>query len=142
MRVENVAEHPWEEWRPGTQSRMWSSQITGAETLRTGEQFHEPGGGAPRHWHPYEEHLLFLSGKVELFCDGEIEVHEGPCSVIFPPKAIHGFRNVGDEPLHLFAAVGSTIHESYYIEEEGVVTKEYERATGGVRHQQAIDPSE
>lgn len=137
--VYDVSEHEWEEWRPGTLSRMWASEILGTKEVRTGEQIHQPGVGAPNHWHPYEEHLLFVEGKVEVYWEGQTVEAEAPCVAVFPAKTIHGFTNIGDGPLHLFAAVGSPIHKTYYVDQPDLVTKEYESASGGVRHDSAID---
>jgi mannose-6-phosphate isomerase-like protein (cupin superfamily) len=138
MPISDVSKHEWEEWRPGTWSRMWTSQMNGAEHARTGEQWHAPTIGAPNHWHPYEEHLLFTEGTVEVFLDGETTVMQSPFSVIIPPKVHHGFTNVGGSPAHLIVAVSAPIHETNYLDDPGVVTKEYEVEKEGIRHREEL----
>lgn len=134
MGIFNVAEQEWEEWRPGTWSRMWTSELIGAQEARTGEQYHAVGIGAPRHTHPYEEHLLFTQGKAEMYYGDETHAVDAPFSVIIPAGVVHGFTNIGFEPLHLFVAISRSTFETIYIDEPDMVTKEYEKKTGGVRY--------
>ena len=138
MGIFDVAEREWEEWRPGTWSRMWTSELTGSEEGRTGEQYHAIGIGAPRHTHPYEEHLLVDQGRAEVYYGDETHVLDAPFSVIIPAGVVHGFTNIGFEPLHLYVAISQNTLEAVFIDEPDLVTKEYEQSTGGIRYVENI----
>ena len=112
MQVLRHEDSPWQDWRPGVKTRVWSAAITGAKSAHMGEQIMEPGTGAPYHWHYYEEHLTIYSGTAEVRVDDEVAIVEGPATVVFPAQARHGFTNVGDTPLHIIGAVPYPIHET------------------------------
>ncbi len=112
-------EQPWHTWRLGVKTRMWSGAAAGAISMHMGEQFFEPGTGAPLHWHYYEEHLTFLAGTVEVCYDGETQVFEKGATVVFLPQKVHGFRNVGDDVLHLCGATNWPVNESFFVDESG-----------------------
>ena len=133
MGIFNVAEQEWEEWRPGTWSRMWTSELIGAEEARTGEQYHAVGIGAPRHTHPYEEHLLFTQGKAEMYYGDETHTVDAPFSVIIPAGVVHGFTNVGFEPLHLFVAISQSTLEATFVDEPDDLHRQYGKSTDGTR---------
>lgn len=139
-----VGARRWEEWRPGVKSRSWSGQIDGAQEIRVGEQIFEPGSiGVPAHWHTYEEHILVLEGTIRIEVDGDARIIEAPACVIIPPKAVHSFTCVGQKPLHILGALGSPIHESFFISfPEGEAIREYESDyPGGARRRVRVDPS-
>ena len=79
-------EQPWHTWRPGVISRMWSGAASGAIALHMGEQWFDPGSGAPLHWHYYEEHVTILEGNAEVYYDGETRILEGGSTVVFLPR--------------------------------------------------------
>lgn len=139
----DVGARHWEEWRPGVQSRSWSGQIDGAQEIRIGEQIFQPGSiGVPAHWHTYEEHLLVLDGTMRVEVDGEVRMLQAPACVIIPAKAIHSFACAGDKPLRILGALGSPIHESFFVSfPEGEAIREYESDyPGGVRRRVKVDP--
>ena len=115
------SEQPWHEWRPGVVTRMWSGASAGAVAMHMGEQFFEPGTGAPPHWHYYEEHVTFISGKAEVIVDGERAVLEAPATVVFLPRSVHTFRNIGDERLHIVGATNWPVNESFFVDEDGTI---------------------
>jgi mannose-6-phosphate isomerase-like protein (cupin superfamily) len=138
-----VRERKWEEWRPGVKSRSWSGEIDGAREIRVGEQIFEPGSvGVPAHWHTYEEHLLVLHGTMKVEVDNEVRILEAPSCVIVPARAVHSFSCVGDKPLHIMAALGAPIHESFFVSfPEGEAIREYEaNYPKGARRRVKIDP--
>jgi quercetin dioxygenase-like cupin family protein len=111
----NVETHPWDtEWRPGVQTRNWSAEIDGARELHIGEQIFEPGKGVPPHWHTYEEHLMIVGGTMEFTADGETHVMHAPSCAVVHARTVHAFRAIGDEPLHIYGAISSAIHETYF----------------------------
>jgi len=112
-------EQPWHTWRPGVRTRMWSGAAAGAIALHMGEQLFEPGTGAPPHWHYYEEHVTLLEGRAEIFYDGEREILEAPATVVFMPQKVHGFRNVGETPLHICGATNWPVNESFFVDGDG-----------------------
>ena len=114
-------EQPWHAWRDGVKTRMWSGAAAGAISLHMGEQYFEPGTGAPLHWHYYEEHVTFLAGTVEVYYDGDTRVFGPGHTVVFLPQKVHGFRNVGDDVLHLCGATNWPVNESYFVDEDGNV---------------------
>ncbi len=111
----NVLRHddsPWQDWRPGVKTRVWSAAITGAKAAHMGEQIMQPGTGAPYHWHYYEEHLTVYSGTAEVRVGDETQIVEGPATIVIPGQEYHGFSNVGDGPMHIIGAVPYPIHET------------------------------
>lgn len=113
--VLNVEEHPWDTtWRPGVQTRNWSAEIDGAHELHIGEQIFEPGKGVPAHWHTYEEHLMIMSGRMELVADGVTKIIEAPGCAVIHKDTVHSFFAVGDTPLHIYGVISSAIHETYF----------------------------
>jgi quercetin dioxygenase-like cupin family protein len=114
-------EQPWHVWRPGVTTRMWSGAATGAVALHMGEQYFEPGTGAPPHWHYYEEHVVFLEGKARVYYDGETSIVDAPGTAIFLPRKVHGFVNVGDGPLHICGATNWPVNETFFVDEDGDV---------------------
>ncbi len=73
----------------------------GSKTLFLGRQWLRPGEEVVRHTHPVEEILTFLDGSGEATL-GDDRVVVGPgVSLYIPPEAVHGFRNTGDELMHL-----------------------------------------
>lgn len=74
----------------------------GAEHVFVGQQWLEPGDIVLLHTHPVEEVLTFTAGSGEAQL-GDSIVQVGPgVSLFIPPSVKHGFRNTGDERLHLF----------------------------------------
>lgn len=121
MKVVRHEEQQWHEWRPGVKTRMWSGASAGAIAMHMGEQYFEPGTGAPTHWHYYEEHVTILEGTAEVWVDDERIVIDGGATVVFPPLSHHGFRNIGEQPLHICGATNWPVNESFFVDESGEV---------------------
>jgi len=79
----------------GTRSRLPSHKIvtpaTGAQQCELWEQFMEPGGEIPSHYHKVEEIVTFLSGQVEVTIGEETTIVGADTSVFVPPNLLHGF---------------------------------------------------
>lgn len=139
--VVSVGERHWEEWRPGVRTRSWSGEIDGAREIRVGEQCFEPGRGVPAHWHTYEEHLLVIDGTMQAEVDGKAITVQAPSCLIIPARVVHAFTNPGPGRLHIMAALGAPIHESFFLSfPEGEAIREYEaRQPGGARRRVRVD---
>ena len=98
---------------------MWSGAKAGAIALHMGEQYFDPGAGAPRHWHYYEEHVTFLEGTAKVYYDGEAHIVEAPGTAVFLPQKVHGFWNVGEGKLHICGATNWPVNESFFVDDEG-----------------------
>ena len=111
------AEQPLEEWRPGNKTRLLISEGLGATQLCVGEQWFEPGSGAPLHRHPgVEELITIVSGSADFTLNGEHVRLEAGQSILIPPDAVHGF--VVREPLHLWGVFASATGETVFEEGE------------------------
>jgi len=116
MLIIDHREQPLVSWRPGNVTIRHCSETLGAEQMTTGEQWFEPGTGAPQHYHPegIEEVIVVLEGSALFKVDGEeLVVREGQ-SIILPPLCHHGF--VAREKLHiggggLSSAVQTTVFD-------------------------------
>lgn len=66
-----------------------------------------PGGFVPLHWHPYPETFLVIAGRGR-WTAGDVVEELGPDDmIVVPPETLHGFRNLGDEALHVVS-----VHEA------------------------------
>jgi quercetin dioxygenase-like cupin family protein len=101
-----------EVWRPGVETRMLVSAGNGATQLCIFEQWIAPGNGAPTHMHPVEEVLTVLEGEAELWLDEARVIVRAGQSLIVPVRRWHGFRNSGNQMLHLHAVLASAIFEA------------------------------
>ena len=65
----------------------------------------EAGGYTPRHTHPYEHEIFFLTGAGEVFYEDEtVPVAAGTCAFV-APDADHQIRNTGTDPLTFLCIV-------------------------------------
>jgi quercetin dioxygenase-like cupin family protein len=109
---------PREVWRPGVETRMRVSALTGAAHLCIFEQWIAPATGAPAHSHPVEEVLTVLAGEVEVWI-GELKMMLGSGqSLIVPAGRVHGFLNVGATTLHMQAVLASPFFEALRVGSE------------------------
>lgn len=104
-------------WRPGNRTLRHCSKTLGASYMTAGEQWFEPGTGAPLHHHPdgVEEVIVVLEGSARFTVDGEEVVVRAGQSIILPPLSHHGF--VAIEDLHiggggLSSAVQTTVFDN------------------------------
>lgn len=102
----------------GTRSRLPSHKIVtaeaGARHCELWEQFMEPGGEIPVHYHEVEEIITFLSGRVTVTIGEETTVVDADASVFIPPNVLHGFRNDGSETVRLLAFFPTSNPETLY----------------------------
>lgn len=98
MLIVKHSEQPIVSWRPGNRTLRTSSKALGSDEMTTGEQWFEPGSGAPRHRHPegVEEVIVVAEGSARFFYEGrEFVLQEGQ-AIILPPLSHHGFVAVED----------------------------------------------
>ncbi len=112
MKLSDPAYIPLEHWRPGVETRMVVSAISGAAQLCIFEQWVAPGAGAPTHSHPVEEVLTVREGEAEMWIDEDRAVLTSGQSLIVPAGRKHGFRNSGTAPLHIHAVLASPVFEA------------------------------
>ena len=113
-----IDEQPVESWRPGNRTRLWAAKSTGSTRLCVGEQWFEPGAGAPTHSHPkdVEEVISVLSGSMDFWIDGERATLRPGQTVVIPGLTHHGFAAVGDEELHIAGAFSSAAPPTIFDE--------------------------
>lgn len=136
-------EQPWEEWRPGVRSRAWATAATGAVQIRVAEQILDPGTGAPTHWHYFEENITVLAGRADLWVGDEHRELDLATTVVVPARDRHGFTSIGDEPLHILAAMSWPINEIFYDgDESGEALRAGELLGNGALRRVATAPRE
>jgi mannose-6-phosphate isomerase-like protein (cupin superfamily) len=112
-----VVPHPdlaWEIWRPGVETRMLVSALTGATELCLFEQKVASGMGAPTHRHSVEEVLTIIAGEAEAWVGEERVAVVAGQSVIVPAGLAHGFHNTGTGLLHVQALLASPSFEASF----------------------------
>ncbi len=114
MEVLIHADLPIEKWRDGVMTQMRISYVFGSRQLCIFDQFCDPGLGAPTHIHAVEEVLEIISGRAEIWVNDEKSPVGANQSVLIPAGARHGFRNTGDETLHVRATLAAPIFEAQY----------------------------
>lgn len=123
----NIIDHaaaPLEEWRQGVTTKMRISALGDARQLCIFEQWCEPGLGAPTHLHSVEEVLEVLAGTAEIWI-GSDRAELGPDqSVVVPAGRSHGFKNTGQEILHVRATLAAPIFEASY-DVEGEISRRW-----------------
>ena len=123
----------WDEWRPGVRSRAWATAANGVRQVRIAEQILEPGNKAPMHWHYFEENITIIAGRGRFIVDGETAYLGIGNTVIVSSMAVHGFDSIGDESLHIIAAMAWPINEAYYIHDPYAVYRAGETLDSGQR---------
>ena len=118
MHVLDPTQQELEEWRPGVRTRMLVWARNGARALCVFEQICDPGTGAPMHEAlnvpGVEEVLTVVAGTAEVWLgDDRINVAAGR-SVIVPDGERHGFRNIGEDILHIHALLAAPIFEAVF----------------------------
>ena len=92
------------EWRPGVRTRLVASAGSGSTQLCLFEQWCDPGAGAPTHMHlEVEEAVTVVDGEAEFWIEDVSSMLTSGTTVVVPPHAWHGFRNVGPSVLHTVA---------------------------------------
>ena len=86
---------------PRIATRVCSDSTVGAGATTVWEQWIEPHGFIPMHFHDTEEVLVFLEGEVVLKLK-QRDVHvRAPASVILEANELHGLHPYGDDKVHL-----------------------------------------
>ncbi len=109
MKVVRWGEAPKESWRPGSETRLHASALSGTERLCIGEQWFEPGVGTPRACHAadVEEVISVLEGTAEVHVGDETLVVSVGQSVIIPGGAVHQLVAINEEPLRIWFALSA-----------------------------------
>jgi quercetin dioxygenase-like cupin family protein len=113
----HIIEHdqqPSEDWRPGVSTRMRISAQTGAIQLTVFEQWVEPGLGAPDHRHTVEEIGTVIDGQAEFRMEEQRAIMCAGQSIVVPAGTRHGFRNTGQELLHVQFILAAPVFEATY----------------------------
>ena len=113
-----IVEHhsqPWRDNRLGSRVQLIVDAAAGVTALALVNQVCEPGVGAPSHTHEFEEIVTVVEGSAEVWVAGQRQVIGPGTSVFVRPGAVHGFRNVGDEPLRVQAVIASTELRATYV---------------------------
>lgn len=114
MQVINHGIQSKEEWRSGVTTQMRISALVGSKQICIFEQWIAEGTAAPTHSHKVEEVLTVLSGIMEASLGQERATLMKNESIIIPAGTEHGFRSVGDEPLHLLAILAAPFFEAKF----------------------------
>jgi mannose-6-phosphate isomerase-like protein (cupin superfamily) len=114
MRIIDHESEPRDEWREGVMTRMLASALTGTTQLCIFEQWCDVGRGAPTHLHAVEEVLSVQEGRAEIWVGDDRATLDGGQSVLVPAGVKHGFRNVGDNVLHVRATLAAPIFEAAF----------------------------
>lgn len=123
MKVLDHANQPLDRWRDGVMTRMRVSATVGGRQLCIFEQYCDPGLGAPVHLHAVEEVLEIIAGTAEVTVH-DVAVTVGPDqSVLIPAGARHGFRNIGQDILHVRATLAAPIFEASYADRNEIARR-------------------
>jgi quercetin dioxygenase-like cupin family protein len=119
MKLVNWGEGDLASWRPGNQTRLHAASSTGTERICIGEQWFEPGVGAPRHYHPpdVEEVISVIAGKMAFQLEEEREVLSAGHAVIIPGGVVHGFVAVGSDRLHIWGGFSSPAPQTIFLDQ-------------------------
>jgi quercetin dioxygenase-like cupin family protein len=110
-------EQPVAEWRPGVLTRLHTAASTGATGICIGEQWFQPGTGAPLHVHPaVEETITVLEGAGDFTVDGETVRLRAGQTILLPPDSTHGFENAGQGILHVLGIYNSAAPPTIYVD--------------------------
>jgi quercetin dioxygenase-like cupin family protein len=120
MTIVRKGDKPEASWRPGKRGILHAAASVGAtEKLIVNESWNDPGVGAPTHTHPdgLEEIIMVLGGTAEFWVDGEHSILEAGDSIVLRPYTHHGFKNVGEDSLHVLAVFSSPIAPTIFDHE-------------------------
>lgn len=88
---------------PRIKTRVLTGGGNEAENTAIWEQWIEPDGHIPLHYHETEEVLLILEGEVSLTIQDETSVVAAPATIVLPARQVHGMRPSGSSHVHLLA---------------------------------------
>ena len=66
-----------------------------------------PGGDIVPHRHPWQEAYFVLAGTLEVQVGRQVHIAETGSFLTIPPRALHGFRVVGESARFLHISMGS-----------------------------------
>ena len=83
-------------------TRQWlAHKELGAECTALLENYLNPGGFVPLHYHNTEEVLVCLEGVGKIIVSSELYDFSCSCTVVVPAGLVHEIRNTGKERLRL-----------------------------------------
>jgi putative monooxygenase len=85
----------------GLPSQHIVTNEVGSSSIFLGQQWLQPGDRVRLHTHPCEEAVMFLSGSGEATLGDETVAIAAGTSLFFPTGLVHGFRNTGNETMHV-----------------------------------------
>lgn len=88
---------------PRIQTRILVGDSSSATATTIWEQWIDPGGHIPLHYHEVEEVLILLAGSVELVMGANQETVQAPATILVAPQLVHGLQHTGSEQVHLLA---------------------------------------
>ena len=86
---------------PRGKTRIVVGEGSGEETVSVWEQWFDPGGYIPLHYHDEQEILVLLSGEVTFTLDGEASSVRAMSTIVVPPRVVHGMRPSGSDDVRL-----------------------------------------
>jgi len=86
---------------PRIKTHVHAGVNSGATETAVWEQWIEPDGYIPLHYHDVEEVLVFLEGEIALTLSEETTIIQAPATVVIPAEQVHGLCPVGSTSIHL-----------------------------------------
>lgn len=88
---------------PRIRTRNLCNPAMGARQTAIWQQWIEPGGFIPLHYHEVEEVLLITAGKIELTIEEKVSTVTAPATVLVPARQLHALRPAGESQVELLA---------------------------------------
>jgi quercetin dioxygenase-like cupin family protein len=88
---------------PRIRTRVLCGPREGAAETAIWQQWIEPGGFIPLHYHEVEEVLLITAGTIELTLDQQVSTVSAPATVLVPARQLHSLRPAGESQVELLA---------------------------------------
>ena len=88
---------------PRIRTRVLCGPRLGAVDTAIWQQWIEPDGFIPLHYHEVEEVLLITAGTVELTLEGMVSSVAAPATILVPARQLHSIRPDGNCVVELLA---------------------------------------
>ncbi|MDP7206634.1 MAG: cupin domain-containing protein, partial [Pirellulaceae bacterium] len=88
---------------PRIRTRILCGPRLGAVETAIWQQWIEPDGFIPLHYHEVEEVLLITAGTIELTLEDTVSRVTAPATVLVPAMQLHSLRPAGEDPVELLA---------------------------------------
>ncbi len=88
---------------PRIKTRVLTGKTGDAKQTTVWEQWIEPRGHIPAHYHKQEEVLVYFAGRVELRLNDTTTIVQAPATVVVPAGMIHSIRPHAGASIHLLA---------------------------------------